>query len=222
MIEKNFEILIVDDHQMILEGIRNFVAGQFPEANLLLASNHKEIINVLQKREIDVLLLDLVLKKEDSRDFLAQLIQLKPKMKIVVVSSLEDETVVHGLLHSGVHGFVGKSSSTMYIAEAIRAVINNKTYIDPLLKERIQEKNKSLSTYSIGLTRREKEVLYETLKEKRIKEIAESLFISEKTVESHRSNLFAKFGVSNVTGLVKKAMLLGYFSKKNDFEDKHN
>jgi DNA-binding NarL/FixJ family response regulator len=216
MKNKSFEILIVDDHQMILEGIRSFVAGQFPEAELLLASNHQEIVSVLQKRDIDVILLDLILKKEDSRNFLSQLIQLQPEMKIIVVSSLEDETVVHGLIHSGVHGFVGKSSSTMYIAEAIKAVIKNETYIDPFLKERIYEKNKSLSAYSIGLTRREKEVLNETLKEKRIKEIADSLFISEKTVESHRSNLFTKFGVSNVTGLVKKAMLLGYFSKKDE------
>lgn len=211
----NIDILIVDDHQMILEGIRSFVAGQFPEANILLASNHKEIISILQKRSIDVLLLDLILKKEDSRNFLAQLVQLKPDMKIVVVSSLEEETVVHGLMHNGVHGFVGKSGSTMYIAEAIRAVLEGKTYIDPVFNERILEKNKSLSTFAVSLTRREKEVLMETLKEKRIKEIAECLFISEKTVENHRSNLFSKFGVTNVTGLVKKAMLLGYFSDKS-------
>ncbi len=200
---------------MILEGIRSFISTQFPDSNILLASNHKEIVSVLQKHSIDVMLLDLILKKEDSRNFLAQIVKLKPEMKIVVISSLEEETVVHGLMHNGVHGFVGKSGSTMYIAEAIRSVLDGKTYIDPIFNERIVEKNKSLSTFSVNLTRREKEVLMETLKEKRIKEIAECLFISEKTVENHRSNLFSKFGVTNVTGLVKKAMLLGYFSDKN-------
>lgn len=216
MSDDKLDILIVDDHQMILEGIRSFIAGQFPNSNILLASTHKEIIQILHKRSIEILLLDLVLGEEDSRTFLDQLLQLRPEMKIVVISSLEEETVVHGLIHSGVHGFVGKSSSTLYIAEAIRTVLKGETYIDPALKECIEEKNKNLSSNIISLSRREKEVLAETLKEKRIKEIAESLFISKKTVENHRSNLFTKFGVSNVTGLVKKAMLMGYFTNEKE------
>jgi DNA-binding NarL/FixJ family response regulator len=210
MKNKSLHILIVDDHQMLLEGIRSFVAGQFPEANLLLASSHQEIVSVLQKRNIDVLLLDLILGKEDSRTFLSQIIKLQPQIKIVVVSSLEEESVVNALLQNGAHGFVGKSSSTMYIAEAIHAVLEDKIYIDPLLKKHAKENKERMNTTAIILTLREKEVLNETLKEKRIKEIAESLFISEKTVENHRSNLFTKFGVSNVTGLVKKALLMGY------------
>ena len=203
-------ILIVDDHQMLLEGIRSFVAGQFPDAVLLLASTHQEILSVLNKRKIDVLLLDLILGSEDSRTFLSQLLQIQPEMKIIVVSSMEEESIVNSLLQNGAQGFVGKSSSTMYIAEAINAVMNGEIYIDPLLKKHVQAKNESLNTTAIVLTLREKEVLNETLKEKRIKEIATALFVSEKTVENHRSNLFTKFGVSNVTGLVKKALLLGY------------
>lgn len=204
------QILIVDDHQMLLEGIRSFVAGQFPNAILLLASTHQEILSVLNKRKIDILLLDLILGNDDSRTFISQLLQIQPEMKIIVISSMEEESIVNALLQNGAKGFVGKSSSTMYIAEAINAVMNGEIYIDPLLRKHVQEKNGSLSTTEIVLTLREKEVLNETLKEKRIKEIATSLFIAEKTVENHRSNLFTKFGVSNVTGLVKKALLLGY------------
>ena len=207
-------ILIVDDHQMLLEGIRSFVAGHFPDAVLLLASTHQEIVSVLNKRNIDVLLLDLILGNEDSRTFLSQLLQIQPEMKIVVVSSMEEESIVNALLQNGAKGFVGKSSSTMYIAEAITAVMNGEIYIDPLLRKHVQEKNESLNVSAIVLTLREKEVLNETLKEKRIKEIASSLFISEKTVENHRSNLFTKFGVSNVSGLVKKALLMGYIPGK--------
>lgn len=205
-----FDVLIVDDHKMLLEGIRSFVANQFPNSNVLLASTHKEIINVLEKRAIDVLLLDLLLGDEDSRTFIFELQELQPNMKIVVVSSLEEEMVVNVLIQSGVDGFVGKSSSTIYIAEAINAVRNGETYIDPLLKENFQERNKHLKSEHIVLTRREKEVLNQTLKGKKIKEIADALFISVKTVENHRSNLFVKFEVSNVSGLIKKALLLSY------------
>ncbi|HLV42001.1 MAG TPA: response regulator transcription factor [Brumimicrobium sp.] len=216
MKNNNPHILIVDDHQMLLEGIRSFVAGQFPKAVLLLASTHQEILSVLNKRSIDVLLLDLMLGNEDSRTFLSQLLQLQPEMKIVVISSMEEESIVNALLQNGAHGFVGKSSSTMYIAEAINAVMNGNIYIDPLLKDHVKKKNESLNTTGIVLTLREKEVLNETLKEKRIKDIAASLFVSEKTVENHRSNLFTKFDVSNVTGLVKKALLLGYIPDNID------
>ena len=210
MTESKFDILIVDDHKMLLEGIMSFVANQFPLSNVLLASTHNEILSILEKRKIDVLLLDLLLGDEDSRTFIFQLQELQPKMKIVVVSSLEEEMVVNVLIQGGVNGFVGKSSSTIYIAEAINAVLTGETYIDPLLKENFQERNKHLKSEQIVLTRREKEVLNETLKGKKIKEIADALFISVKTVENHRSNLFVKFEVSNVSGLIKKALLLSY------------
>lgn len=209
--EKNgLNILIVDDHQMLLEGLRSFVSGQFPNANLLLASTYTEIINILYKRSIDVILLDLILGKEDSRMFLDQLLKIQPELKIIVISSLEEEGVVNGILQNGGHGFVGKSSSTMYISDAIHTVLKGDVYIDPFLKDSIQKGDNGMGTASIALTLREKEVLSETLKDKRIKEIAEALFISVKTVENHRSNLFTKFGVSNATGLVKKALLMGY------------
>ena len=85
MKDQAFNILIVDDHQMLLEGVRSFVAGQFPNASILLASTHKEILSVLNKRNIDILLLDLILGNEDSRTFLSQLLQIQPEMKIIVV-----------------------------------------------------------------------------------------------------------------------------------------
>ncbi len=210
MEKKKLNILIVDDHQMLLEGLRSFVANQFPNATILLASTHSEVINIIQKRTIDVLLLDLILGNEDSRMFLDQLLMMCPEMKIIVISSLEEELVVKGILQNGGHGFVGKSSSTMYISDAIHTVLRGEIYIDPLLKENFQKGSKGDESNTIVLTLREKEVLNETLKGLRIKEIAEALFISVKTVENHRSNLFTKFGVSNVTGLVKKALLMGF------------
>src|SRR5690554_2473121 len=103
MKDQAINILIVDDHQMLLEGVRSFVAGQFPNASILLASSHKEILGILNKRSIDVLLLDLILGNEDSRTFLSQLLQIQPEMKIIVVSSMEEESIVNALLRSEEH-----------------------------------------------------------------------------------------------------------------------
>lgn len=207
---KSLNILIVDDHRMLLEGIRNFVASKFTQANILLASNYDEIISVFNKRKIDVLLLDLLLGNEDSRTFLLELQELQPETKIVVISSLEEEGVINALLQNQVMGFVGKSSSTSFIAEAIHSVLEGNVYVDPSYKERIAKRNKQLKFDTIILTSRERDVLNETMKGKRIKEIGEALFISPKTVENHRSNLFVKFEVNNVTALINKALLLGF------------
>lgn len=210
MKDKAIQILIVDDHNMLLEGLQNFVGREFPEANILLASDYKGIIKVITRRDVSVLLLDIFLGKEDSRTFMSKLISLRPALKIVVVSSLEDEQVISAILQNGAMGFVGKSSSTAYIADAIRAVMKGEKYVDPAIEERLVRSKKSSDCPQIILTRREKEVLKETLDGKRIREIADELCISIKTVENHRSNLFAKFNVENSTGLVKKALLLGY------------
>lgn len=212
----DLNILIVDDHKMLLEGIRSFVSNHFPKATILLASSYDEITAVLEKRKIDVLLLDLLLGKEDSRTFLLELQEKQPKMKVVVISSLEEESVVNALLQNEVMGFVGKSSSTIFIAEAIHSVLEGTVYIDPAFKEHVQKRNKHLEFDTIILTNREREVLNETMKGKRIKEIGETLYISPKTVENHRSNLFAKFEVNNVTGLINKALLLGFLSDSNE------
>lgn len=213
MEDKELCILIVDDHEMLREGLRNFIAQNFPSSQILEAQNSKEVLNHLNRKKIDLLLLDLMLGTEDSRNLLPEVIQLQPEIKIVVVSSLEEIAIVNALLKSGVHGFVGKSCSSMYIVEAISDVLNGEQYIDPELSRRIKSWSAG-GTNDIILTGREKEVLNETLKGMRIKEIAKNLNLSAKTVEYHRSNLYMKFQVRNVSELVKKTLLLGYTAQK--------
>lgn len=203
------KILIVDDHEMLLEGLQNFVQRTLPNATILLAKNYKEIISVFGARQLDVLLLDLFLGKEDARNFIDQLLHLQPNLHIIVVSSLEDEKVICALFQNGVKGFVGKSSPTSFITQAIQTVLEGKNYLDPAIEERMS-RQKGRDVSQIVLTAREKEVLRETMEGKKIKEIASCLCISQKTVENHRSNLFVKFDVNNATGLVNKAILLGF------------
>lgn len=98
------------------------------------------------------------------------------------------------------------------IALAIKEVEKGNVFTSSVLTERLYEDNDSKNfTKDFRLTRREKEVLSELLKEKSNKAIAEALFISEKTVEHHKANLCVKFDVKNVTGLVKKAIVYGFY-----------
>lgn len=206
------KILIVDDHKMVMEGLQQFVSQSFEDAFVATAKNKKSLFRKLEEYFFDVILLDLSLGKDDSRTFINEIVLKYPNLKIIVISSMEEEVIIRGLLQTTIHGYVGKSSSTSFILEAINQVLKGEKYIDPNLED-IKEVD---TADHIVLTRREKEVLKETLKEKSIKEIGEALFISNKTVENHRSNLFQKFHVKNVSGLVKKAIMMGYLNIKDD------
>ena len=210
MLNNTKQILIIDDHKMLQEGIDSIIKQAFSEVDVFNANSHKSLLRQLAVNSIDILLLDIILGNEDSRSFLDQIKRLYPKVKIIIITSLEETSVVQSLFSNGVKGFVCKSSSSTEITDAIEAVDAGETYIDKNIREAIDQQANNQVEAQVILTRREKEVLVETLNEKKIKEIAECLFISEKTVENHRANLFAKFEVNNVTGLVKKAILMGY------------
>jgi DNA-binding NarL/FixJ family response regulator len=119
---------------------------------------------------------------------------------------------VKTLLNQGIHGYVIKVDGVEEIQQAIHSVQNDEVYLSPALQKQLIDTSLSQnsSENEIRLTQREKEVLGEILNEKSTKEIADSLFISEKTVEGYRSNLFVKFDVKNVAGLVKKAIIHGF------------
>lgn len=201
--------LIVDDHKMLQEGLKNLVLKYFDKSTIHLSENRSSIFDILSETTIDIILLDLFLKNEDSRTFLKNITSLQPSAKIIVVSSVADSEVINALLLSGATAFVHKSSSSEVIIEAIHSVLSNKQF-----KDKIEKSGLEKDENSIQLTRREKEVLAETLKGKKLKEIADALCVSIKSVENHRNNLFIKFGVNNVAGLVKEAILLGFHVKK--------
>ena len=209
MEKTKLNILIVDDHEILLEGLENHIKMNFPSANTFKAKNIREIYGHLNEEEIDVILLDLILGDEDARMFLPQIIKLSPNVKIVVLSSLEEITIVRSLLQNGAHGFVGKSCSSEFITTSIKEVLKGNEYVNPELSSRIA-RIQEIESKRIGLSEREEEVLKGTLKGLTIKEIAEELNLSSKTVEYHRSNLFSKFAVRNATELVKKSILLGF------------
>ena len=119
---------------------------------------------------------------------------------------------MNSIFDIGSDGFIGKSNSSQYIVDGIHSVMNNQKYLDPNSQIKFEEEKSKLDTdkKQIELTKREKEVLFEILKEKSTKEIASSLFLTVKTIESHRSSLLTKFNAKNVSGLVRKAMLHGY------------
>lgn len=206
----NGNLLIADDHSLILEGLRSLLVDCDEFGLIDTATDKNALWLKLRSADYHVLVLDLLLGKEDARSFIPELLEEFPELKIVVLTSLGDVVSIQSVLQTGVHAYVVKSESGNEIMKAIRAVLKGQNYLSPQVQSVLLSKPVE-SVDHIVLSPREKEVLRGILSEASTRQIASELFLSEKTVEHYRSALFTKFDVRNVTGLVKKAILQGFW-----------
>lgn len=198
------KIILADDHQLILDGLLSVLKKQFPNADFNGTLDKTALFSALRLEPFDILIQDLKFGKDNARDFLDELRSEFPKLKIILLTTVSDSVTI-SQLSKKVDSYILKSESLDEIIAAVNHVWNGEKYFSKLVENKINTLNPN---ESIVLTRREREVLEVIMKEKSIKQIAEELFISEKTVELHRSNLFAKLDVKNITGLVKKTIAL--------------
>lgn len=203
------KIAVADDHSLVLNGFLNFLATELPLAEVYPVQNKIALFELLERQEIDILFQDVKFGRYDAREFVKPLKEAFPALKIVVISTLGDELTVNMLFKQGVQGYVSKSDGSDEILAAIEAVQRGQTYFSAAIRENTAT-HQITNPSKVVLTSREKEVLATIISGKTIKEAAEELFLSEKTIETYRSNLFLKFDVTNMASLVKRAILEGY------------
>lgn len=205
-------ILIAEDHALIVEGLKSLLESN--GYSVFHAPDERMLMHVLSDRQMDVLIQDIRFGKVDARMLIPSIREQFPEVKILVLTSLDDLASIQSILAANIHGYVIKSEPSNLILEAVEAIDAGKTYLSPEVQSVLVRKISPQA--EIQLSEREKGVLKGILDEKSTKEIAESLFVSEKTVEHYRSNLFVKFDVKNVSGLVKKAILQGFYQADPD------
>lgn len=202
-------ILIADDHLLILKGFAKTI-NTIGEYTIYKAKDKQELFYILRNNKIDILFQDIKFGNHDARDFLKRIQKDYVNIKIIIITSLSDTAIIEALLKQGVSGYMLKTDSLEEISKAINTVIKGNTYISANIERTLLGKYKLKKESEIILTPRENEILKLILNEKTTKEIAISLSLSEKTIEKHRTNLFVKFDVKNVVGLVKQAVLEGF------------
>jgi DNA-binding NarL/FixJ family response regulator len=205
-------ILIADDHELIAEGVSSYLSKLKVNYVIKTATNVHELKKEMEALPFDILIQDVRFGATDARDITDDIRKWNPNCKWIALSSHSDEFTVKSVLAKGYSAYVTKNAHMTEIVNAIEKVKSGEKYISSDLEEKFFKslfKPDNTST-EIQLTDRETEVLSEILNGMSSKEIAEKLFISEKTVETYRSNLFLKFQVKNVASLVKNALLLGY------------
>ncbi|HIP35827.1 MAG TPA: response regulator transcription factor [Crocinitomix sp.] len=203
------KILFADDHQLILDGLKAVIQNKFKNAEIYTAKSKNELFIQLKtskniNQPFHILIQDIKFGKNNAMDFIEDIKLQHPNLKILVLSSISDSVSISRICKK-VNGYVLKSEPVEEILNALESLYHKNNYIS---KAATQKLNAYTKDNAIVLSRREKEVLTELMKEKSTKEIADTLYISPKTVEMHRGNLFLKLEVKNVTGLVKKVIAL--------------
>lgn len=175
-------------------------------------SKGMELMEYLKDDRPDVLLLDINLPDSNGIDLCKSISKLYPEIRTIGLSNYSETGFVKNMMRNGARGYLLKNTTRKELIMAIKTVYDGETYIPKSLNQKILDENfgkQTSSSFIPKLTRRENEVLQCISQEMTNHEMAEKLFISVKTVESHRNNLLQKFGVRNTAGLVKEAFTKG-------------
>lgn len=201
---EKYKILLVDDHQILLEGTRQLLFNDELYEVTATASNGKEAIEHLKFLEFDILITDYELNDITGLEITKVAKSVNSEIKVVVLSMHDDSSVVRELLKAGIDAFVLKSDTHSSLRQALNKVTSGKKYFSDEISELIVNQLNSEEEVKL-LTDRETEIIKLIARDFSTKQIAEILFISEKTVETHRKNILRKTGCSTVVGLVNYA-----------------
>ncbi len=200
---------------MVIDGLKNALGSR---ADIKITGTYRsggELMLGLTKEVPDVLLLDLQLPDKSGKELVPILLMQYPVLKILILSGVESSSYIKEMMHKGCKGYLFKSTADQdTLLEAILCVQGGDLYLNAALKEQLLQEmlsaKRRVDHMKPTLTRREKEILRLIASEYNNQQIADLLFISLRTVETHRYNLMQKLDVKNTAGLVKEAMQYNY------------
>jgi DNA-binding NarL/FixJ family response regulator len=197
-------ILLVDDHAILLDGIKNILDKEDAFTVSALASSGEKALEFLKNNEVDLVITDFNMPGMDGMTLVNTIKRIKPSVKTIVLSMHDETHLVKEILRTGINGYVLKKDTHKELLKAIYEVMAGRVFlssdVNKLLITNLQNPEEGRL-----LTDREREIVKLIAKEYSNKDIAEELFISERTVETHRKNIFKKTGTNNLVGLIKFA-----------------
>lgn len=197
------KILLVDDHAILLDGIRNLLEKEGLVVAGVAESAEKALL-FLKSNDVDIIITDFHMPGMDGLSLVNTVRRIQPSIKTIVLSMHDEAHLVKEILRAGVNGYVLKKDTHQELLAAIDEVRQGRVYlssdINKILITNLQNPDEGRL-----LTDREREILKLIAREYSNKQIAEELFISERTVETHRKNIFKKTATSSLVGLIKFA-----------------
>ncbi len=197
------KVFITDDHYMVVEGIRSLLQHEPDIEWMGHAMNAASCLAFLQQQQPDIILMDINLPDKSGIDLCKEVLEKYPGLYIIGLSTFNQQSFIQKMIDNGALGYVLKNATQQELMEGIHTVMSGRKYLS---HEAAQSLRKNNSGTAPVLTRREKEVLELIADGLTNNEIAEKLFISSTTVDTHRKNLLAKFNAKNIAALVKMAV----------------
>lgn len=208
------KILLIDDHQVLLDSLRLLFKSIDNVEVVGILNDSRQVAHFLDIQEVDILISDLHIPYLSGIDLTLQLRKTHPALKILLLTMAEDAPHIREALRAGVHGYVLKKTGKDELEKAILKLMEGKKYYSEAVIEELaatadEDFNDARPETIEHLTTREIEVLKLITMEKSTSEIAETLFISISTVETHRAKLMKKLNVKSAIGMVKFAIKHG-------------
>ena len=207
----SLNILLVDDHALVTDGIRALLQGENHFTIKGEATNGQMALEMLKVLKIDLVLMDIDMPIMNGVEAIKQIKRDFPMVKVVVLTMHDEKAMINKLLDLGADGYLLKNSSKQELIHCILGVANDQRYISSeatAILLQVDEPKVSNGLLA-QLTERELEIIKLIAEGHSNKEIGDKLFISHRTVDTHRTNLMAKLGVHNVAGIVKFAIVNG-------------
>lgn len=210
MKERDIRILLVDDHDLVLQGLKRIVERSLPEIkNVCTASSGQEALLLIASQRFNLFVLDMELPDISGMDIIVRIREKDPQARIIVNTMHEEIWFIKNLIQCSVDGILFKSIDSTKIAEAIRRVLDGETYYCPYAEHVRAQMKRSDEGRREELTLRELDVLKRISEGKNTQEIAQELCVSTNTVDTHRRHLMYKLDARNVADLIMTAISKG-------------
>jgi two-component system response regulator NreC len=208
------KIVLADDHQIVRHGLRTLLSAE-PDFEVVgEADNGRDVVRLVQDLSPQVVIMDISMPDLNGIEATRQILSESTGVKVIALSMHSDGLFVLNMFKAGASGYLLKDCALEELVKAVRTVVNRQVYLSPGISDIVigwSSAESSSSAYSI-LTARERQVLQLMAEGKNTNQIADSLFVSVKTVEAHRKQLMNKLDIHSVAELTKYAIRQGLTS----------
>ncbi|MBK7288983.1 MAG: response regulator transcription factor [Chitinophagaceae bacterium] len=200
-------LALVDDHQIVIDGLTALLKGHDKFQFAFATTNSSEVVEMMNDNPVDVLLTDVMMPKLPGNELAKQVKEKHPNVKILALSMSGQGDMVNEMINDAdISGYVLKNIGKQELITALEKIAGGGIYFsEEVLDEMQRAGQRKKQNEEAHLTDREKQIVRLIEKDLNNKQIAETLFISERTVETHRKNIFRKTNTNSVIGLVKYA-----------------
>jgi DNA-binding NarL/FixJ family response regulator len=200
------KILIADDHQMFIDGIRSLLRNEKQFEFVGEASNGVEALAFIKGTPIDILITDISMAEMNGTELTKQVKKNYPDIKVLVVTMFNDPAIINEILMAEAEGYILKNTGKAELVQALTQIADNGTfYSREIMEIMVKARMKRKTTSDLTISPRETEIIKLIGEELSTAAIAERLFISPRTVDTHRKNILEKTGCRTIVGLMKYA-----------------